>query len=132
MLSKGLTQAYEMQDFAYRASMAMRDKLSSDGIIKAPDKDEATIIGTLGKVWRDAQEQVRIHRGKPLPGSLTHEKVGAGKRKRKLGAMSSLLSMPLPETTPSETSASQGQGDASQGDERDDDAPSEQPSANAS
>jgi hypothetical protein len=133
-ISKGLRQAYEMQDFAHEVSMAIRENLKRDGRVLAPDKDTASMIASLNKAWRDAQEQIRIHRGKPLPGSLTHEKVGAGQRaRRKLGAMSSLLSMPLPEA-PSETSASQGQGDASQDDERDERAPGQddQPGANAS
>jgi hypothetical protein len=126
VISRGLKQAYDVQNFAHEALMAVKAELGNSCLV---DKDKAAIIAQLGKVWRDAQEQVRIHRGKPLPGSLTHEKVGAGKRKRKLGAMSSLLSMPLPDAAPSETSASQGQGD-----ERDERAPGQddQPGANAS
>ena len=87
MLSKGLIQAYEMQDFAHETAMACREALKDTLTLKlrAPNKDEAAIIGTLGKVWKDAQEQIRIHRGKPLPGSLTHEKIGSKRGKRKLG-----------------------------------------------
>lgn len=45
------------------------------------------MIAALSKAWRDAQEQIRIHRGKPLPGSLTHEKVKRGARvARNVGA----------------------------------------------
>ena len=97
MASKGLEQAYEMQDLAHAAAMAMREQLKlnkdervtkdSPGKLRAPDKDEAAIIGTLGKVWRDAQEQIRIHRGKPLPGSLTHEKVKRGARVARSASM---------------------------------------------
>ena len=46
------------------------------------------MIGTLGKVWRDEQEQIRIHRGKPLPGSLTHEKVKVARTRRAILAAS--------------------------------------------
>lgn len=81
MASKGLTQAYDMQDFAYDAAMALREQLKQDGKVCAPDKETCAAIGVLNKAWRDAQEQIRIHRGKPLPGSLTYEKVG-GRRKR--------------------------------------------------
>ena len=88
MLSKGLIQAYEMQDFAHETAMAIREQLKRDGRVSAPDKDTANIIGTLGKVWKDAQEQIRIHRGKPLPGSLTHEKIGKRSSKRSIGSSS--------------------------------------------
>jgi hypothetical protein len=92
IVSKGLKQAYDMQDFAYSVVMALREQLTQDGKVKAPDKDMASSIATLGRTWKDAQEQIRIHKGKPLPGSLTHEKVKQGRQARSLGA-SMLASM---------------------------------------
>ncbi len=76
-----MRQAYDMQDFAYETSMAIRKQLTQDGQVSAPDKETASAIGTLGKVWRDAQEQIRIHRGRPLPGSLQHERVTLGSKR---------------------------------------------------
>lgn len=80
MAFKALAQAYDVQDFAYSALMALKAETQKDGKQQALSKDDAATLGTLGKVWRDAQEQIRIHRGKPLPGSLTHEKVKRGAR----------------------------------------------------
>ena len=92
VVSKGLRQAYDMQDFAYAVSMAIKESLTREGKVLPPDKDTAAMISSLNKAWRDAQEQVRIHRGKPLPGSLTHEKVKVGRKQRALsGSLSSLL-----------------------------------------
>ena len=69
--SKGLIQAYEMQDLAYEAAQAYRQNLPSgpDGI-KVISKDDAAIIAGLIRAWDTAQERIRIHRGKPLPGSM--------------------------------------------------------------
>lgn len=68
-VSKGLKQAYDVQDFAYAALMALRGTLSKDGSL-AITRDDATAIGQLVCSWEAAQERIRIHRGKPLPGSL--------------------------------------------------------------
>ncbi len=92
MYSRGLSQAYEMQDFAHAAAMALRDNLkivdgsSGELKVKAPDKEQASIIAQMGKVWSDAQERIRIHKGKPLPGSLSHEKIKRQRVQRSLGA----------------------------------------------
>ena len=85
--SKGLIQAYQMQDFAFNAAMAIREQLTSNGKLLAPDKDAAATIGTLGRLWSDAQDRIRIHRGKPLPGVLKPEP------KRKQGANAPTLSI---------------------------------------
>lgn len=99
--SRGLDQAYRMQDFAFETSMAIREKLYQDGRVLAPDKDTASMIGTLGKVWKDAQEQIRIHKGKPLPGSLTHEKVKRVRAGNKgLSAIASMVDAHLDTSKP--------------------------------
>jgi hypothetical protein len=90
MAFKALEQAYMMQDFAFNASMALKEALVDGERLRAPDKEQAQMIGTLSKAWRDAQEQIRIHRGKPLPGSLTHEKVKPSRTRASLSALSAL------------------------------------------
>jgi hypothetical protein len=93
MAFKALEQAYMMQDFAFNASMALKEALVDGERLRAPDKEQAQMIGTLSKAWRDAQEQIRIHRGKPLPGSLTHEKVKPSRTRASLSALSALASL---------------------------------------
>lgn len=102
-ISQGLAQAYDMQNFAYKVSMAIRDNLKrDDGVLIAPDKDTAASIATLGRLWRDAQEQVRIHRGKPLPGSLTpaERKPARSAKHRVLSALVSDLEAERPVVVP--------------------------------
>ena len=62
--SKGLRQAYEVQDTAYEMIMRIKAKA-----LENPDKDSVQSITALGRLWVDAQERIRVHRGKPLPGS---------------------------------------------------------------
>lgn len=100
VISRGLKQAYDVQNFAHEALMALREQLTQDGKVCAPDPKTASTLVGLGKVWKDAQEQVRIHRGKPLPGSLTHEKVTrarGGRARASLSALASAAAAPLPE-----------------------------------
>jgi hypothetical protein len=66
-LSKGLTQAYELRDLAHKAAMQFKGFL--------PITDEAATasareIAALIRAWSEADDHVRIHRNKPLPGSL--------------------------------------------------------------
>lgn len=99
MLSKGLIQAYQIQDAAHALAMRIQEQLKQ---VDQVDRDSIAMFGIAEKAWSDAQERIRIHRGKPLPGSLTHEKRGV---KRK--SAGPLLAMPAP--APDETQA----GDAS-------------------
>ena len=71
-ISKGLKQAYDLQDFTFSALVALRDSLSQEGKLKV-SREDATAIGNLIRAWEACQERVRIHRGKPLPGSLRPE-----------------------------------------------------------
>ena len=110
MYSRGLSQAYEMQDFAHAAAMALREVLTKDGKVQPLSKDDASTFGTLGKVWKDAQEQIRVHKGKPLPGSLTHEKV---KRERVQRSLSASVLDSLPSASDASSDAEAQAGDAS-------------------
>lgn len=65
--TKGLKQAYEVQDLAFNALMRVKQELELN-----PDqlsRDSINAITSLTRAWCDAQERIRIHRGKPLPGS---------------------------------------------------------------
>jgi hypothetical protein len=82
-LTKGLKQAYDMQDVAYDTAMALRKKVSDPETgnvnVNVIDKDTANAIATLIKAWDTAQDRVRIHRGRPLPGVLKPESRKASK-----------------------------------------------------
>ncbi len=101
--SKGLDQAYRLQDFAFAAAMRLQAQLTNHEYPKQltnVSKEDAQSIATLIKAWETAQERIRIHKGKPLPGSLSHEKVKQPRRaSAKLSALSALadeLSEPRP------------------------------------
>ena len=68
-VSKGLKQAYALQDFTYEAAVALRDSLRKRGKLLI-SREDASAIGSLVKAWESCQERIRIHRNKPLPGVL--------------------------------------------------------------
>jgi hypothetical protein len=69
-ISKGLKQAYEAQDFVFAALMALKAGLTKeDGSLKIA-REEAQALAALTKSWQLTQEQIRIHRNRPMPGSL--------------------------------------------------------------
>ena len=95
-ITKGLKQAYDVQDITYDCLMAIREQLKqvtrdSNGVMNAPNNQQAAMIAALSKAWRDAQEQIRIHRGKPLPGSLSHEKVKLTGKHKQLSKLTAML-----------------------------------------
>jgi hypothetical protein len=72
-ISKGLKQAYELQDFTHSATLALRDTLIRDGKLRV-NREDAAAISSLVKAWELCQERIRIHRNKPMPGSLRPER----------------------------------------------------------
>jgi len=101
MASKGLTQAYQVQDIVYNAIQTFRQQREVDGklILKQGD---AKALQSLVNAFVTAQDRVRIQRGKPLPGALKPEP----KRKHAKVSLSSVLPMSDPE--PEQTQASVG------------------------
>src|ERR1035437_1828502 len=86
--SKGLLQAYELRDLAHNAAMQFKGFL--------PITDEAATasareIAALIRAWSEADDHVRIHRNKPLPGSLRPV------AKVKRGPKPSLAPVPTPQ-----------------------------------
>jgi hypothetical protein len=80
-ISKGLRQAYELQDFTYDALASIKDQLTVDGkLVVSPANGKA--IAELTKAWVNCQERIAFHRRVPSPGSLRpvkQEKVKLGK-----------------------------------------------------
>jgi hypothetical protein len=72
-ISKGLKQAYELQDFVFEAALALKASLRRHRRKLVISREDASAIGSLVKAWESCQERIRIHRGKPLPGVLRPE-----------------------------------------------------------
>ena len=68
-LSRGLRQAYDIQDLAYSAMMDLKQGLEAGGSDTDQKLERANAISILTRSWATAQERIRIHKGKPLPGS---------------------------------------------------------------
>ena len=65
--NRGLTQAYVLRDLTCERAMALKDEPYDEGETKA---SRAQAICALVRAWEGATSQIRILRGKPLPGSL--------------------------------------------------------------
>ena len=100
-ISKGLKQAYDLQDFTYAAALALRDSLRSRGKLVI-SRENATAIASLVKAWESCQERIRIHRNKPMPGVLRPE--NPKPRKRLMSPVSVQVVCPVP-GPPSESEA---------------------------
>jgi len=73
-ISKGLTQAYQLQDFAFEALMSLRAVLTGeDGKLNLTREDASAIV-SLQKAWQGCQERISFHRRVPSPGSLKPER----------------------------------------------------------
>lgn len=85
--SRGLGQAYALREFAWEGmtalKLALTDKTSGKVVIARSDaRDIVSAICGMMKSWELADDRIRIHRGKPLPGSL-RPAPKASKQKRK-------------------------------------------------
>ena len=54
-ISKGLKQAYAVQDFAFDVMMALKENLATEG--RKVTREDSQAIAAVGKVWREAQER---------------------------------------------------------------------------
>jgi hypothetical protein len=68
-ISKGLRQAYQLQDFVYEATLALKESRTFKEKL-AINREDASAIASLIKAWESCQERIRIHRDKPMPGVL--------------------------------------------------------------
>jgi hypothetical protein len=69
--SKGLSQAYALRDVAFQLALRQGCKPSE---LSEEDAERARSVTALIKAWAEADDRIRIHRGKPLPGSLRPER----------------------------------------------------------
>ncbi len=97
-ISKGLTQAYQVQDFAYAAIQAFKAQCTNEqGILKLT-RDDALALGHLHRMWQGAQERVSFHRRVPGPGVL--KPVQPDKHKARKPTAPLRLAKPTPEVHP--------------------------------
>jgi hypothetical protein len=87
-ISKGLKQAYAVQDFAFDAIEALKAQFTGeDGKLKLM-RDDAMSIAQVHRVWQGAQERISFHRRVPSPGSLKPEKQDKQKPRKPFGPIS--------------------------------------------
>ena len=110
-ISKGLKQAYDLQDFTYEATLALRDSLVEKSSLRQGkqkakmyvSREDASAIGSLVKAWESCQERIRIHRNKPMPGVLRPDGKNPGRafraRKTPREAPTGQASQPEPQAT---------------------------------
>jgi hypothetical protein len=87
-LSKGLIQAYELRDLTHRLAKDIGSTVPSNNEEKTAFARE---VAGLVRAWDTADNRVRIHRNKPLPGSLRPV------AKVKRGSKPSLAPVPAPQ-----------------------------------
>ena len=86
--SRGLLQAYELRELAHTMATQLGQVEQDDNVDKA---SRAREVSALIRAWSEADDHVRIHRNKPLPGSLRPV------AKVKRGAKLSLAPVPTPQ-----------------------------------
>ena len=107
-ISRALRQAYELQDFTFAATMSFRSGLTKPDGTMSVTRDDAQGIAALVRSWEACQERVRIHRNKPLPGSLRPEK-GQPKANRRPVVSSGPLVLPKIDPVPSDSEIKSGE-----------------------
>jgi len=65
-ISKGLKQAYALQDATFEAAIALKTAMNGQPIARG----DAVALAALVKAWEACQNRIRIHRGKGLPASF--------------------------------------------------------------
>lgn len=84
-ISKGLLQAYQIQDLTYDTLIAFKEGMKKEGKL-SPSRADAKAVKDLVAAWREAQERVSFHRRVPSPGVMRPE----DRPKRKYGQPSTL------------------------------------------
>jgi hypothetical protein len=80
-ISKGLSQAYQLQDFTFAAAMSLKESLAGENGKLTIAREDAQSISALVKSWEACQQRIQVHRRVPNPGSLKHAVQRSGKRK---------------------------------------------------
>jgi hypothetical protein len=71
-ISKGLTQAYALQDFTFEVAMSLKESLSKENGKLKITREDAQSIAAVVKSWEACQQRIQVHRRVPNPGSLKH------------------------------------------------------------
>jgi hypothetical protein len=85
-ISRGLKQAYDLQDFAFKLVMAIKSDVSEGETVKVRRDEEgrpldAPAVAQLVKAWESCQQRIQVHRRVPNPGSLKPESIKSKKSK---------------------------------------------------
>jgi hypothetical protein len=72
-ISKGLSQAYQLQDFTFEAAMALRDALPRENDRLKISREDAQSNAALVKSWESCQQRIQVHRRVPNPGRRKHD-----------------------------------------------------------
>lgn len=93
-ISKGLTQAYQLQDFTYQAAISLKDSLlQSNGKLHVT-REDAQSIAALVKSWESCQQRIQVHRRVPNPGSLKHNAEPRRRRRAQDGPVNMPVDLP--------------------------------------
>src|SRR5262245_31728236 len=84
--SKGLRQAYEVQDACHAAIMSMREDNSKGGKLVLSEKQAGALKG-LVQAWEAAQRRISFHRRVPDPGVLRPSELPRRRRRKELALM---------------------------------------------
>lgn len=71
--SKGLSQAYDAQNLCHEAILAWKREHTNEVGQIVLGESGSSQLSQLVKAFTEAQDRVRIHRNKPLPGSMRPE-----------------------------------------------------------
>lgn len=81
-LSRGLKQAYDLQDFAFASAMALKDALTGEDGKLTLSREDALAVKSLVSSWKECQERIAFHRRVPSPGALKPEHYDKRRLKR--------------------------------------------------
>ena len=96
---RALKQAVQLQDALVESGLALHEDLKAMTDLEQRARSAAA-IASVAKGWQALQDQIRILRGRPLPGSLRPEKA-----KPKHPKPSALIPMPSESSTDQASSA---------------------------
>lgn len=83
-ISKGLTQAYQLQDLTFEVIMSLKESLSKESGKLKIAREDAQSIAALVKSWEACQQRIQVHRRVPNPGSLKHAVTKPPRKKARL------------------------------------------------
>lgn len=67
----GLKQAFKLQNLCFESAVSLEKRIHESK--KGITREDAYMLSLLVRSWESCQERIRIHKGKPMPGSLRPE-----------------------------------------------------------